>query len=157
MHSADTIQIAASDVLAPASLRDPKVREGMSSAAVRLFLKLADHWSLSVDQRLALLGDISRPTYHNWQRGKVGTLSRDQLERISLLLGIHKGLKLLFSDEAAGLRWFKSANRDLPFGGAAPLDRAPYGVVLTIFMRCVVTSTHGAGSNDGAQAIPHPP
>ena len=55
MHSADTIQIAASDVLAPASLRDPKVREGMSSAAVRLFLKLADHWSLSVDQRLALL------------------------------------------------------------------------------------------------------
>ena len=54
----------------------------MSSAAVRLFLKLADHW-ISVDQRLALLGDISRPTYHNWQRGKVGTLSRDQLERIS--------------------------------------------------------------------------
>ena len=54
MHAADTIQIAASDVLAPASLRDPKVREGMSSAAVRLFLKLADHW-ISVDQRLALL------------------------------------------------------------------------------------------------------
>jgi len=51
----------------------------------------------------------------------------------------------------------RSANRDLPFGGAAPLDRAPYGVVLTIFMRCVVTSTHGAGSNDGAQAIPHSP
>jgi hypothetical protein len=42
MHSADTIQIAASDVLAPALLRDPKVREGMLSAAVRLFLKLAD-------------------------------------------------------------------------------------------------------------------
>jgi len=74
-----------------------------------------------------------RPTYHNWQRGKVGTLSRDQLERISLLLGIHKGLKLLFSDEAAGLRWFKSANRDLPFGGAAPLDRA-LGAVLTTFI-----------------------
>jgi len=127
MHTADTIQIATSDILAPESLRDPKVREGMSSAAVRLFLQLADHWNLSVDQRLALLGDISRQTYHNWQRGKVGTLSRDQLERISLLLGTHKGLKLLFSDEAAGLRWFKSANRDLPFGGAAPLDRVLWG------------------------------
>ena len=56
-------------------------------------------------------------------------MSRDQLERISLLLGIHKGLKLLFSDEAAGLRWFKSANRDLPFGGAAPLDRALGGSI----------------------------
>ena len=127
MHTADTIQIAPSDILGPELMRDPKVREGMSSAAVRLFLKLADQWSLSVDQRLALLGDISRQTYHNWQRGKVGTLSRDQLEQISLLLGTHKGLKLLFSDEAAGLRWFKSANRDLPFGGAAPLDRALRG------------------------------
>jgi Protein of unknown function (DUF2384) len=127
MHTADTVQIATSDILAPESLRDPKVREGMSSAAVRLFLKLADHWNLSVDQRLALLGDISRQTYHNWQRGKVGTLSRDQLERISLLLGTHKGLKLLFADEAAGLRWFKSSNLDLPFGGAAPLDRALRG------------------------------
>jgi hypothetical protein len=127
MYTADTVQIATSDILAPESLRDPKVREGMSSAAVRLFLKLADHWNLSVDQRLALLGDISRQTYHNWQRGKVGTLSRDQLERISLLLGTHKGLKLLFADEAAGLRWFKSANRDLPFGGSAPLDRALRG------------------------------
>jgi hypothetical protein len=38
-------------------------------------------------------------------------------------------LKLLFSDEAAGLRWFKSANRDLPFGGAAPLDRALGGSI----------------------------
>jgi hypothetical protein len=54
MHSADTIQIAASDVLAPASLRDPKVREGMSSAAVRLFLKLADHWNLSEAENLSI-------------------------------------------------------------------------------------------------------
>ena len=127
MQVADTALTAPPDILGPELLRDPKVREGMSSAAVRLFLKLADHWNLSVDQRLALLGDISRQTYHNWQRGKVGTLSRDQLERISLLLGTHKGLKLLFADEAAGLRWFKSSNRDLPFGGAAPLDRALRG------------------------------
>lgn len=127
MQAANTVLTATLDLLGPESLRDPKVRGGMSSAAVRLFLKLADHWSLAVDQRLALLGDISRQTYHNWQKGKVGTLSRDQLERISLLLGMHKGLKLLFADEAAGLRWFKSSNRDLPFGGAAPLDRALRG------------------------------
>lgn len=113
--------------IGPESLRDPKVREGMSSAAVRLFLKLADHWNLSVDDRRALLGGIARQTYHNWRRGKVGTLNRDQLERISLLLGTHKGLKLLFADEAAGLRWFNSANSDLPFGGASPLDRALRG------------------------------
>ena len=121
------------DTLEPESLRDPKTREKISPSAVRLFLKLADQWQLSVDQRCALLGDISRQTYHNWQNGKVATLTRDQLERISLLLGTHKGLKLLFADEAAGMRWFKSANRDIPFGGKPPLDRALRGSVNDLY------------------------
>ncbi len=120
---------AAPGVLAPDALRDPKMRGRLSPTAVRLFLRLADLWNLAVDQRRALLGDISRPTYHNWQNGKVGTLSRDQLERISLLLGIHKGLKLLFADEASAMRWFMSPNRDLPFGGRSPLDRALGGSI----------------------------
>ncbi|WP_448044381.1 MbcA/ParS/Xre antitoxin family protein [Bradyrhizobium liaoningense] len=114
-------------VLAPDALRDARVRERMSRPAVRMFMKLADSWKLAVDQRRALLGDISRPTYHNWNSGKIGTLSRDQLERVSLVLGIHKGLKLLFADEASAKRWFTSPNRDLPFGGRSPLDRALQG------------------------------
>jgi len=121
------IPVIAPGVLAPNALRDVKVRERMSPAAVRMFLKLSDSWKLAVDQRRALLGDISRPTYHNWQSGKIGTLSRDQLERISLVLGIHKGLRLLFADEASATRWFTSPNRDLPFGGRSPLDRALQG------------------------------
>jgi hypothetical protein len=116
-------------VLAPDALRDPKVRERMSPAAVKLFMRLSNLWRLAVDQRRALLGDISRPTYHNWQRGKVGTLSRDQLERISLVLGIYKGLKLLFADEASATRWLTSPNRDLPFGGQSPLQRALKGSI----------------------------
>ncbi len=116
-------------VLAPDALGDPQVRRRMSTTAVRLFLRVADLWRLSVDQRRALLGAISRPTYHNWQNNKIGTLTRDQLERISLVLGIHKGLKLLFSDEASATRWFTSPNRDLPFGGQSPLDRALRGSI----------------------------
>jgi hypothetical protein len=125
--------IAAPGVLAPDALRDPKVRERMSPTAVRLFFGLADVWRLAVDQRRALLGDISRPTYHNWQGGKVGTLTRDQLERISLVLGIHKGLRLLFADEASATRWFTSPNRDLPFGGQSPLERALRGSIDDLF------------------------
>jgi Protein of unknown function (DUF2384) len=116
-------------VLAPDALRDRKVRERMSPTAVRLFFRLADLWRLAIDQRRALLGDISKPTYHNWQNGKTGTLTRDQLERISLVLGIHKGLKLLFSDEASASRWFTSQNRDLPFGGDTPLNRTLRGSI----------------------------
>jgi hypothetical protein len=116
-------------VLAPNAWRDPKVRGRMSPAAVKLFMRLSNLWRLAVDQRRALLGDISRPTYHNWQRGKVGTLSRDQLERISLVLGIYKGLRLLFADEASATRWLTSPNRDLPFGGQSPLERALKGSI----------------------------
>lgn len=115
--------------MAPATLHDSRVRGQLSAGAVRMFMRLADLWALAVDQRRALLGDISRPTYHNWNSGKIGTLSRDQLERISLVLGIHKGLKLLFADEASAMRWLKSPNRDLPFGGRAPLDRALQGSI----------------------------
>ena len=120
---------AAPGVLAANALRDPKVRARMSPTAVRLFLRLSELWRLAVDQRRALLGDISRPTYHNWQKGKAGTLTRDQLERISLVLGIHKGLRLLFADEASATRWLTSPNRDLPFGGESPLDRALRGSI----------------------------
>ena len=129
MPNATKLPTAADGVLAPDALRDPKVRERMSPAAVKLFLRLCDRWRLAVDARRALLGDISRPTYHNWKSGKVGTLSRDQLERISLVLGIHKGLKLLFADDTSAARWFLSPNRDLPFGGVSPLDRTLRGSI----------------------------
>jgi hypothetical protein len=121
--------IPAPEVLSLEVLGDARQREKLSGSAIRLFMTLADVWKLTVDQRCRLLGDISKPTYHNWQRGKVGTLSRDQIERISLLLGIHKGLKLLFADDVAGMRWLTSANTDLPFGGKSPLERALCGSI----------------------------
>jgi antitoxin Xre/MbcA/ParS-like protein len=127
------VPTAGPGVLAPGALRDPAVRQRLSGPAVRLFMKLSDQWRLAVDQRRALLGDISRATYHNWQSGKVGTLSRDQLERIALVLGIHKGLKLLFADEGSATRWFTSPNTDSPFGGISPLERALHGSIDDLF------------------------
>ena len=109
--------------LPPGALRDRGVRESMSPAAIRLFLRLAERWQLPVADRCALLGDLPRPTYYNWVKGKAGPLSRDQLERISLLLGIHKGLGLLFADGEAADRWLRAANRDLEFAGRSPLAR----------------------------------
>lgn len=134
MVSATDLDLPGPGDLAPDLLRDPKVRERMSPAAVKLFMRLSDLWRLAVDQRRALLGDISRPTYHNWQKGKVGTLSRDQLERISLVLGIYKGLKLLFADEASAMRWLTSPNRDLPFAGQSPLQRVLKGSIDDLYV-----------------------
>jgi hypothetical protein len=35
----------------------------------------------------------------------------------------------LFADEASATRWFTSPNRDLPFGGHSPLERALRGSI----------------------------
>ncbi len=106
-------------------------RRDISSVALRLFLRLTDHWGLDGARRMALLGDVARPTFQRWKSkiaaGGTVELSRDQLERISLCLGIEKALQLVFADEAAGQRWLKSANHDLPFAGGIPLERMTAG------------------------------
>jgi Protein of unknown function (DUF2384) len=124
---------AAPEIADVDALNDASARKSLSASAVRLFLNLAERWKLNVDQRCRLLGDISKPTYHNWQNGKVGVLSRDQMERISLLLGLHKGMALLFADDAAGQRWFKSANTEMVFGGKSPLERALQGSINDLY------------------------
>ncbi len=98
-----------------------KQREALSAPAVRLFLNMADRWQLSVGDRQVLLGGIARQTYHNWQSGRISVLSRDQLERVSLVLGIYKALKLVFADDEGAMRWLKSPNHDVPFAGRSPL------------------------------------
>ena len=107
----------------PEILNDDKRRKETSQVAIKLFFRIAEAWSLSNDVKRALLGGISKATFHNWEKGKVGTLSRDQMERISLCLGIEKGLKLVFADQAGGYRWLKGANSDYPFNGQSPIER----------------------------------
>jgi hypothetical protein len=94
-----------------------------SESACRGLGNIASEWGLSVNQQRVLLGGAPPSTYHKWKGGTVGTLSYDQLERISLALGIYKALKLLFADDASGVHWLKAANTDLPFAGRSPLDR----------------------------------
>jgi Protein of unknown function (DUF2384) len=112
-----------------AQWHDPAFRERLSGPGLRTFLNIGREWGLTVEQQRILLGGVPTSTYHKWKGGAVGTLSYDQLERISLVLGIYKALKLLFADEAAGLRWLKAANTDLPFTGASPLDRMLRGSI----------------------------
>lgn len=120
-------QLAHADVsVAPAlsleSLKDPEARRRLSTPAIALFLRTCDLWDLKVEERMAVLGGISRQTYHNWKGGKVATLTRDQLERISLVLGVLKGLRLVFAEDAHAIRWLKAANEDAIFRGGAPLE-----------------------------------
>lgn len=98
-------------------------RTALGAAGFRTFLALADSWQLSVNERTRLLGDIADSTYHKWRSGKIGELSRDQLERLSLVLGIYKALRLIFSDQATGARWLRGENTEPMFASRSPLQR----------------------------------
>ncbi len=91
------------------ALDDIKTRKQLSPSGFRLFTGFCNCWGFNKNQRLALLDDVHPQTYRKW-------------ERISLLLGIHKDLKILFADHDSARRWFFSVSHDVPFGGISPFD-----------------------------------
>ena len=116
-------------VTAPADRHDPAVRRRLSGPGLKAFFELTEQWGVSAKGQRILLGSPPESTFHNWKGGKHGTLSYDQLERISLILGIHKALTLLFAEEGNGKTWLHNPNDELVFGGKPPLDRMQAGSI----------------------------
>ena len=88
----------------------------MARAAVRLF----ERWKISDKEAVVLLGGLSPRTYARWKAGQLGRLDRDRKARLSNLMGIHKALRLTFTDPDRVYRWVRRPNA--VFGGRSALD-----------------------------------
>jgi len=100
---------------------DPGSREARSRLAT-MITRLLEHWALSTAEQSAVLGlsAASRSTLARYRTGEPLADSRDLLDRVGHLLGIHKSLRLLFPhDRDLAYRWMTQANRRL---GARPVD-----------------------------------
>lgn len=101
-------------------------RRRLSGPGLRAFLAIADLWGLTEEQRRLILGYPARSTYHGWikkARERRGiTLNLDVLMRISAVLGIYKGLKILFADDDKGVEWLQRPHKARVFGGATPIE-----------------------------------
>ena len=97
----------------------------------RAVLNLFGKWDLT-DEQAAILLDMPVRTYRRWKAEGPGRLSRDGRARLSNLLGIHKALRIIFTEAARGYAWIKAANA--AFGGARALD-VMLGGELTDLMR----------------------
>lgn len=102
--------------------------QAMQRAVIRLF----DLWNVTDAQAATLLGDISARTYQRWKQGQYGRVATDLAARLSNLMGIHKALRLLYTEAARGYRWINVPNA--AFGGASPLE-IMLGGQLTDLMR----------------------
>ena len=100
-------------------------------AMLRAVLTLFGKWGVN-DEQGAVLLDLPLRTYRRWKAGQPGRLDRDKKARLSNLLGVHKALRILFTDAARGYAWVKAENS--AFGGRSALD-VMLGGELTDLMR----------------------
>lgn len=105
---------------APPSFASEAERGRFTPVALKALLRLADAWQLTGQEAAALLG-VSTTTWDRMRAGRwASTLSQDQLTRASALIGLFKGLHLLFADGMAD-RWPRLPNRNPLFGGLSPV------------------------------------
>jgi hypothetical protein len=105
----------------PHNFADDAERRRLTPAALEAMRGIARHWKLKGDDMAALLG-VSTST---WDRIAGGAwkqaLSQDQLTRVSAIVGVFKGLHLLFVDGMAD-RWPTLPNRGPLFAGRTPVE-----------------------------------
>lgn len=95
-------------------------RAKLSKVALKAYKRLVEQWELTGQQAAALL-DVSTSTWERLkQQEKDKSLNQDQLTRISALVGIYKGLHLLFADGMAD-RWPKLDNKGPLFARMSPI------------------------------------
>lgn len=93
-------------------------RARLSGVALKAYRRLVEQWGLTGHEAAALL-DVSVST---WERLKARdkTLGQDQMTRISALVGVYKGLHLLFADDMAD-RWPALENKGPLFARQSPI------------------------------------
>ena len=89
------------------------------AAMFRASLNLLRLWDVTDDQAATIL-DLPRRTFARWKSGETGRLGRDGKARLSNLMGIHKALKIVFSEAPRGYAWIKAPNQ--AFGGRSALE-----------------------------------
>lgn len=67
------------------------------------------HWDIS-DEQAATLLDLPVRTFRRWKADGVGRIDRDGKARLSNIMGIHKALRIIFSDPHGGYAWIKVPN-----------------------------------------------
>lgn len=104
----------------PAEPGTPRITDAEAAAMARAVVNLFRLWEVSDREAAILLGELSPRTWARWKAGAPGRISRDQKTRLSLLMGIHKALRLIFREPERAYGWVRRPNG--AFGGAPALQ-----------------------------------
>ena len=111
--------------LAPRTAREQSVHAisetNKVAAIVKAVVRTSDAWDLT-NREAANLFDVPIATWNRMKAGVYrGRLDQDKVTRASLIIGIFKGLRLLFNGPLT-YRWPKTANRGPDFNGRTPVQ-----------------------------------
>lgn len=101
---------------------NPRTREGRIALA-KMVSTLFDHWNLSTQDQMALLGlsEGSRMSLTRYRKGDPLADNRDLLDRVGNLLSIHRSLRILFPhNRDLVYKWPTTPNK--AFEGQAPTE-----------------------------------
>lgn len=105
----------------PQNFASEEDRERLSPVAIAAFIKIVELWKLNNAQACALL-TVSSSTWDRIKKQETThRLNQDQLTRVSALIGIMKGLRLLFADSLSA-KWPNMPNKGPLFGGLTPIE-----------------------------------
>lgn len=131
------------DFAAPQTFAAEADRARLAPAAVQAIKSLAAAWRLTGDEAAMLLG-VSASTWDRMRAGSWGgALSQDQLTRVSAMVGIYKGLHLLFVDDMAD-RWIRLPNSGPLFANLSPIEAMiTGGIPMMIDIRRYIDALRG--------------
>lgn len=115
----------------PTAFRPDPLTQAEGEAMFRAALNLFARWGIT-DEQAATLLDMPLRSYRRWKAEGPGRLSRDGRARLSNLMGIHKALRIIFTEVQRAYNWIKAPNT--AFDGMSALD-VMLGGELTDIMR----------------------
>lgn len=91
------------------------------SVIVKAVVRATQQWRLTGNEAAALF-DVPRATWDRMKQDAFkGRLDRDKVTRASLIIGIFKGLRLLFNGPLT-TEWLSLPNNGAPYDGKRPID-----------------------------------
>jgi uncharacterized protein (DUF2384 family) len=117
----DLIQVAdRSAASTPIEGEAAPITDDEAAAMARAVVRLFGLWGVTDAEACVLLGEFSPRTYARWKAGELGRIGRDLKARLSNLMGIHKALRIIFTEPDRAYGWVKRPNE--AFGGRSALE-----------------------------------